>query len=105
MQLVKNRWGEGITGLAGISAWTVVAMIPVGILFAIGITQRDHSPTASAALIAIAVGALLLVSALSLATRQIFSVALYRYASGVPEPGGFAVADLKEPFRRSSRRR
>ena len=103
VQLVRNRWGEGITGIVGISAWTVVAMIPVGILFAIGIAQRDHSPTASAALIAIAVGALLLVSALSLATRQIFSVALYRYASGESEPGGFAVADLEEPFRRGRR--
>jgi len=100
VHLIKSKWGEGITGLVGIGAWTVFAMIPVGIVFAIGLSTRVQHPTAGAALIAIAIGALLLVSALSLATRQVFSVALYRYASGTPETPGFARADLEEPFRR-----
>lgn len=100
VQLIKAKWGEGITGLASIGAWTVFAMIPVGILFGVGLSVRDRAATAGAALIAVAVGALLLVSALSLATRQVFSVALYRYASGAPNTEGFAVADLEEPFRR-----
>jgi hypothetical protein len=44
---------------------------------------------------------MLLVSALSLATREVFSVALYRYANGSTDTGGtFAVADLEEPFSR-----
>lgn len=100
VHLIKGKWGEGITGLAGIGAWTVFAMIPVGILFGIGLSVRNRDATLSAALIAIAVGAILLVSALSLATRQVFSVALYRYASGAPDTEGFAAADLEEPFRR-----
>ncbi len=100
VHLIKSKWGEGITGLASIGVWTVFAMIPVGILFAVGLSVRNQDATLSAALIAIAVGAILLVSALSLATRQVFSVALYRYASGVPDTGGFAAADLEEPFRR-----
>jgi hypothetical protein len=102
VQLVKSRWGEGITGLVGIGAWTAVAMTPIAILFVIGMSERDRNPTTSATLIAIAVGAILLVSALSLATRQIFSIALYRYARGAVDPGGFAPADLEEPFRRRS---
>ncbi len=100
VHLIKSKWGEGITGLVGIGAWTVFAMIPVGILLGVGVAIRNRDATAGAALIAFAVGAILLVSALSLATRQVFSVALYRYATGLPDTGGFAAADLEEPFRR-----
>jgi hypothetical protein len=103
VHLIKSKWGEGITGLASIGAWTVIVMIPVGILLGVGLSVRDQDATASAALIAIAIGALLLVSALSLATRQVFSVALFRYASGAPSTGGFTAADLEEPFRRRGR--
>lgn len=104
VRLIRGRWGEGITGLAGIGVWTVFAMIPVGILVGVGIGVRASAPTLGAALIAIAVGAILLVSALSLAAQQVFSVALYRYASGAPNTGGFATTDLEEPFRRRRRR-
>jgi len=100
VHLIKGKWGEGITGLVGIGAWTVFAMIPVGLIVGIGIGIRNQDATAAAALIAVGIGAALLVSALSLATRQVFSVALYRYATGAPNAGGFAVADLEEPFRR-----
>jgi hypothetical protein len=72
----------------------------VGILFGIGFNLRNRDATLSAALIAIAVGAILLVSALLLAAQQVFSVALYRYGSGAPDTKGFAAADLEEPFRR-----
>jgi Family of unknown function (DUF6159) len=100
VQLIKSKWGEGLTGLAGISIWTAFAMIPIGILFMVGLSVIDRDATLGAALIAIAVSAILLVSAISLATRQVFSVALYRYASGAPNTGGFTAADLEEPFRR-----
>jgi hypothetical protein len=104
VHLIKGKWGEGITGLVGISIWTLFVTIPVGILFGVGLGVRDQHPTTGAALIAIAIGAILLVSALSLATRQVFSVALYRYASGEPSPGGFSAVDLEESFRRRGRR-
>jgi len=100
VRLIKSRWGEGITGLAGIGVWTVFATIPAVILFVVGFSMRDQDATLSAALIAIAVGAILLVSAASLATQQVFSVALYRYANGAADTRGFAAADLEEPFRR-----
>jgi hypothetical protein len=99
VHLIKSRWGEGITGMVGIGAWTTLAMIPIGVLVGVGIAIRDQDAAVGAALIAIAVGAILLVSAVSLATRQVFSVALYRYASGTPT-SGFDAADLEDPFRR-----
>ena len=103
VHLIKNKWGEGITGLVSIGAWTVFVTIPVGILFAVGLSVRSRDATAGAALIAIAVGAILLVSALSLATRQVFSVALYRYANGAQNTGDFSAVDLEQPFRRRRR--
>ena len=96
--------GRGDYRFGSIGVWTAFAMIPVGILVGVGIGVRASDPTLGAALIAIAVGAILLVSALSLAAQQVFSVALYRYASGVPNTGGFAATDLEEPFRRRERR-
>jgi hypothetical protein len=103
VRLIKGKWGEGITGLAGIGVWTIFALIPVGILVGVGLSVRASDATLGAALIAIAVGAILLVSALSLAAQQVFSVALYRYAGGAPNTGGFAATDLEEPFRRRRR--
>jgi hypothetical protein len=101
VHLIRDKWGEGITGLVGIGLWTALVMIPAGLLFGVGIGVRDADPTLGALLIAVAVGMIVLVSALSLATRQVFSVALYRYASGTPNTGDFATVDLEDPFRRS----
>jgi hypothetical protein len=100
IHLIKGRWGEGITGLVSIGAWTVIAWFPIGVLFGVGIAIDRKDANLGAALIAIAVGLVLLVSALSLATREVFSVALYRYANGANETGAFATADLEEPFSR-----
>jgi len=100
VHMIKSKWGEGITGLVSISAWTILVMIPAGILIGLGIVTGRRNPDAGAALIAIAVGASFLVSALMLAIRQVFSVALYRYAIGAPNRGDFAAADLDDPFRR-----
>jgi hypothetical protein len=101
IHLIRGRWGEGITGLVSIGAWTVIAMVPIGILFGAGLLVDHNDANLGAALIAIAIGALLLVSALALATREVFSVALYRYANGSTDTGGaFSVADLEEPFSR-----
>jgi hypothetical protein len=96
--------GEGITGLVGIAAWSIVAIFPVAIVFGAGLAVRGSDPNLGAALIAIAIGGILLISALALATREVFAVALYRYATGSPNTGGFAVADLAEPFSQRGKR-
>ncbi|HEX4731506.1 MAG TPA: hypothetical protein VH299_09550 [Solirubrobacterales bacterium] len=87
-----------------IAAWTTIAFVPVVIAFAGGLAVRDRAPNLGAALIAIAIGGLLLISALALATREIFAVALYRYANGSPNTGGFSEADLAEPFSQRGKR-
>lgn len=100
VHLIRSKWGEGITGLAGIGIWTIFAMVPVMILLGVGVGMTIQGATAGAVLIAIGVGAMLLVAALSFATQEVFAVALYLYASGAPNTGAFAVSDLEEPFRR-----
>jgi hypothetical protein len=66
VRLIKGKWGEGITGLVGIAAWSIVAIV-----FGAGLAVRGGDPTLGAALIAIAIGGILLISALALATREI----------------------------------
>ncbi len=100
VQLIKSKWGEGVTGLASIGVWTVFCHDPGSDPLRGWPRRQEQERDAGAALIAIAIGAILLVSAASLATRQVFSVALYRYANGAPDTQGFAAADLEEPFRR-----
>jgi hypothetical protein len=51
----------------------------------------------------IGVGVMCVGIALATAARQIFAVALYRYATDDTVRGGFAEADLRAPF--SARRR
>ncbi|HEX3609817.1 MAG TPA: DUF6159 family protein [Solirubrobacterales bacterium] len=101
---VKDRWGEGLTGLVGIGAWTAVVAIPAAILLGAGLVVNIRHPASGVAMIAVGVIALILVSAMASATRQVFSVALYRYAIGSPSDG-FATADLERPFELKRKRR
>jgi hypothetical protein len=95
--LIKQRWGEGLTGVVSIGAWTALVMIPVGVLIGIGVIALVTNPVLGIALIAIGVVALLVVTALVSATKQVFAVALYRYATDAPVDG-FARTDLERPF-------
>jgi hypothetical protein len=95
--LVKSRWGEGLTGLVGIGAWTIVAAIPAGIVFGVGVALSGSHPASGVPMIAVGLIALVTISALATATRQVFAVALFRYATDTPA-GGFAAADLEHPF-------
>jgi hypothetical protein len=102
--LVKSRWGEGLTGVVGIGAWTVIALIPVGVLIGVGATVANSSPAAGIPIIALGLLVVVVIAALTTATRQVFAVALYRYATDTPV-GGFAQADLEHPFELRKRRR
>ena len=83
--------------MVGIGAWTVIVAIPAGILLALGVGASDTQPASAAAMIVIGLAALVVVSALAGATRQVFAVALYRYATA-GAVGGFDLADLEHPF-------
>jgi len=95
--LVKQRWGEGVTGNLVIGAWAVLVAVPVGIVLGVAdaASRRSH-----ATMLLIVVGVLVLVGSVTWAATRVFSVALYRYATDADASGPFAEADLKQPFRK-----
>ena len=96
--MVKSRWGEGITGNVAIGAWSVVVAVPAALLLGIGAALAGGGqPGPGVALVAVGLVALVAISTVVAATRQVFAVALYRYAIDAPI-GGFAPADLENPF-------
>lgn len=95
--LVKRRWGEGITGGISIGAWSIVAMIPLAIVLGVGAAFLGRHPATGVVLIAASLIGLCAVTVAVAATRQVFAVALYRYAIDAPI-GGFATSDLEYPF-------
>jgi Family of unknown function (DUF6159) len=105
-QLVRRRWAEGLSGTVIISAWTALALfgtLGVGIVgFAI---VGPTNPAAGLAIVGLMIVAFIAISVVSNTVRQVFAVALYRYARDGDAIGGFDAADLASPFvpRRSRR--
>lgn len=98
--LVKERWGEGMTGNLVIGAWAIIIAIPLAI--AVGIVEAvSHSRTT--AWLVFLVG-IVLIGSVTWAATRVFSVALYRYAIGEGATGPFADPDLQQPFRARRRR-
>ena len=96
-RLVKDRWGEGVTGNLAISAWSVIAIVPACLMLGVGAALVQEQPGAGLALLATGLVAVVAISAIVAATRQVFAVTLYRYAIDAPI-GGFTPADLENPF-------
>lgn len=95
--LVKQRWGEGISGRIAIGAWSVIAAVPLAIALAIGGALLQRHPATGGVVIALSLAGLFTLFAVVAATQQVFTVALYRYAIDAPI-GGFAASDLEYPF-------
>lgn len=93
-RLIEARWGEGVSGTLTISAWLVLASIPAGLLVGVG-----FACTGAVEVVLVAIGVLLIAVAgtVSTAVRQVFAVALDRYAVG-GDAQGFASRDLERPF-------
>ncbi|HTC59657.1 MAG TPA: DUF6159 family protein [Solirubrobacteraceae bacterium] len=96
--LVKQRWGEGISGNVIVAAWTIIVMIPLLVVFVIGIAATRHAPAGRIAVFALAAAVFVALVALSGVVRQIFAVALYRYAAENDTSGPFHEQDLRAPF-------
>jgi hypothetical protein len=95
-KLIKQRWGEGLTGNVAIGAWSVVIAIPLVIVVgAIDAWTRSRVATWSAY-----VAVIVLVGSVSWAATRVFSVALYRYATDGNATGPFSESDLERPFRK-----
>lgn len=95
--LVKQRWGEGITGRVAIGAWSVIAAVPLAIVLGVGSALLETHPETGVALIVLSLAGLFALFAVVAATQQVFTVALYRYAIDAPI-GGFSSSDLDYPF-------
>ena len=99
--LFKERWGEGVTGSVVIVAWTVLAAIGGVMVVFVGLGVQDiWSGVAGIVLIAVGLAALLMVSAFGSTVREVFAVALFRYARDGAALGGFVERDLARPLAR-----
>jgi hypothetical protein len=98
-QVIKKRWGEGISGSVTISAWTIFAMVPLMILFVAGLALGRNAPAVRDLVIFLAAIAFVGIVAINAVVRQTFAVALYRYATTSTAQGPFAQSDLQAPFR------
>jgi hypothetical protein len=103
-RLLKERWGEGATGTVAINAGMVVATLPATLAIAIGVTLIRRHPGAGVGLLVAGLAWLMAVSAAAGAIRQVFGVALYRYATTHRALGGFSEGDLAKPFAPKKRR-
>lgn len=101
-QLIRERWGEGVGGTVLIGAWALPLLAVGGALIGLGASSNADGP---ARVIVIGIGVVIVTAATAVtaAVRQVFAVALYRYATAGTAGGGFAEADLRAPF--SARRR
>jgi hypothetical protein len=89
--LLRETWGEQIVSGFGFGLPSLLLAIP-GIL--LGLVGFKLHPLG----FLIAVPYFLLLSAVMSAVRGIFTVALYRYATGGEPPAGFSSASFKEAF-------
>jgi hypothetical protein len=96
--VVKERWGEGISGNVMISAWTVLVTIPFVVVFAVALGASYRVPAARDAVIFAGVLVLVAIVAITAVVRQTFAVALYRYATAGSAEGPFEQRDLQAPF-------
>lgn len=96
--LVKERWGEGISGNVMISAWTVLVTIPFAVVLAVALVASYNVPAARDAVIFAGVLVLVAIIAITTVVRQTFAVALYRYATTGSAEGPFEQRDLQAPF-------
>jgi hypothetical protein len=102
--LIRSKWGEGLTGIVGIGAWTLVAFFPIVVVGVVGVSVARQSAAIGVALIAVAAVAFIGVIAISNATRQVFNLALFRYATAGAGTPGFDVADFDAAFARKRER-
>ncbi len=102
--LLRSRWGESLSGSLTIGAWTIVVILPAAIVAGIGVGMLNSSASSGAVLIAVGGVVIALAAGFASALRQVFAVALYRYATG-GDSGGFAAEDLEQPFTSRKRRR
>jgi hypothetical protein len=103
--LMRERWGEGLTGTVAMNAALGLAGGICGAIIGTGFAASVGSPTVGYTFVAVGLVGLMLCITVGNAVRQVFAVALYRYALTGEAVGGFPEADLKSPTVPKKRRR
>ena len=104
ISIIRERWGESVTGNFVIGTIMLLALVPVVMVGAIGIGIAGDSPALGYAVIALAVivaGAMMLVQT---AVAQVFRLAVFRYATTGEAAGPFTTDQLESAFRQRRRR-
>jgi hypothetical protein len=97
--LFRQKWGEQLVGAVSIGLlFALLGTVPALALVCLGLASGSTPVTIAF----VALGVLLAVAAgvLGSAARGVFSVALYRYASGTGATGPFTAADLERAVAR-----
>jgi hypothetical protein len=103
--LMRGRWGEGLTGTVAVNGVTGIAAGVFGGVFGLGASMSAHSPQTGFTLVVIGLVGIVLVTTAGNAVRQVFAVALYRYALTGEPSGGFDEDDLQQPTVPKKKRR
>jgi hypothetical protein len=104
--LFKEHWGGQVTGMAAIGAGVfLLGMLPAIALIAVGVLMLggdDSAGMLAGGGLLVAIGFVLLAvsTVLASALRQVFAVALYRYATAGAVPQGFSTEDLENAVHR-----
>lgn len=103
--IIRTTWGESVLGSVRIGArFGLIFALPGTLLLAgglaLGIAVGGGAPIAAGAVLALVGVALIVIGAVKAATcRNVFGVALYRWATGEGALGPFSEADLKGAVR------
>jgi hypothetical protein len=105
--IVRQRWGESLTGNVGIGL--ITGLVALAIILVFGALTAALASSVPAALAVIAIGVLLLavVVVIGSALTQVFNVAVYRFAAAGDEQaaqiGPFSADDVADAFKPKKR--
>jgi hypothetical protein len=103
--LMRERWGEGLTGTVAVNGVLAIVGGVFGGVLGVGASMSSSSPGTGYTLVLIGLIGIMLAATAGNAIRQVFAVALYRYALTGEPRGGFDVGDLEQPTVAKKKRR
>jgi hypothetical protein len=100
LHVVRERWGEGVTGSFAIGGLVfLVAFLPGIALFAGGLALTSSVPALGAALIVLGIAVFVIGAVVQTALMAIFKVALYRFATEDRVLADYTRPELESAFR------
>jgi hypothetical protein len=101
--VTRKRWGESVTGNLYVGGLVLVTLIPALVVAAVGYGVYGSSRPLGVVLIGIAALLIVLAYTVEGAMSNLFSLAVYRYATDGEVVGPFPERDLSDAFRSKPR--